>query len=43
MLVILIAMLLLSLYANVQRWRRARIETAIVTPTATPTLTPAAQ
>jgi hypothetical protein len=34
MLVILGAMLLLSLYANVQRWRRGQIEKAIFTPAA---------
>jgi hypothetical protein len=34
MLVILGAMLLLSLYANVQRWRRAQIEKVIFTPAA---------
>jgi hypothetical protein len=34
MLVILGAMLLLSLYANVQRWRRAKIEKVIFTPAA---------
>jgi hypothetical protein len=36
MLVILGAMLLLSLYANVQRWRRAQVEKVIVTPIASP-------
>jgi hypothetical protein len=32
MLVIVIALVLLSLYANVQRWRRDKIETVIFTP-----------
>ncbi|MDQ2825044.1 MAG: hypothetical protein M3R29_06320 [Verrucomicrobiota bacterium] len=36
MIVILVAMALLSLYSNVHRWRREKIETVIVTPTATP-------
>jgi hypothetical protein len=40
MLVILGAMLLLSLYANVQRWRRAQIEKTIVTRAAVPAISP---
>jgi hypothetical protein len=36
MIVILIAMALVSLYSNVQRSRRSKIETVIVTPVATP-------
>jgi len=45
MLVILGAMFLLSLYANVQRWRRAQIEKAIFTaaaalPSASPSASP---
>jgi hypothetical protein len=43
MLVILGAMLLLSLYASVQRWRRAQIEKVIVTPAAAlPSASPSA-
>jgi hypothetical protein len=37
--VILIAMALLSIYSNVQRWRRDKIETVIVTPAASPSPT----
>jgi hypothetical protein len=40
MLVILAAMALVSIYANVQRWRRDKIETVIVTPVALPSATP---
>jgi len=36
MLVIILAMALLALYANIQNWRRSKIETAIVTPVASP-------
>jgi len=32
MIVIVATMALLALYANVQRWRRDKIETVIVTP-----------
>ena len=39
MIVILVAMALLSLYSNVQRWRRDKIETVIVTPAASPSPT----
>ena len=35
MIVILVAMALVSVYSNVQRWRRNKIETVIVTPEAT--------
>jgi hypothetical protein len=43
MLVILGAMLLLSLYANVQRWRRAQIEKAVFTAAAAlPSVSPSA-
>jgi hypothetical protein len=38
--IILGAMVLLALYANVQKWRRDKIETVIVTPISTPTPTP---
>jgi hypothetical protein len=42
-LVILGAMLLLSLYANVQRWRRAKVEKVIFTPPAAlPSASPSA-
>jgi type II secretory pathway pseudopilin PulG len=40
MVVILAAMALVSLYSNVQRWRRSKIETVIVTPAASPSSTP---
>jgi hypothetical protein len=40
MVVILIVMALLSAYSNVQRWRRDKIETVIVTPIASPSPTP---
>jgi magnesium-transporting ATPase (P-type) len=40
MVVILAAMALVSLYSNVQRWRRSKIETIIVTPAASPSSTP---
>jgi hypothetical protein len=36
MIVIFIAMALLSLYSNVQRWRRDKVETVIVMPAASP-------
>jgi len=39
MIVILIAMALLSLYSNVQRWRRDKVETVIVMPAASPSST----
>ena len=38
--VVLAVMALLSLYANVQRFRRAKIETVIVTPVETPSPSP---
>jgi hypothetical protein len=34
--VILVAMAIVALYANVQRFRRNKLETVIVTPAATP-------
>ena len=37
---ILAGMIAVSIYSNVQRWRRDKIETVIVTPVATPTATP---
>jgi hypothetical protein len=37
MIVILVALALLSLYSNVQRWRRDKVETIIVIPAASPT------
>jgi hypothetical protein len=37
---VLAGMSLVSIYSNVQRWRRDKIETVIVTPVATPTATP---
>jgi hypothetical protein len=42
MAIILLAMALLALYANVQKWRRDKIETVIVRPAATVTPSPAA-
>ncbi|MEY2538918.1 MAG: hypothetical protein QOG67_2658 [Verrucomicrobiota bacterium] len=38
--VILAAMALVAIYANVQRLRRDKIETVIVTPAANPSLSP---
>jgi hypothetical protein len=38
--VILAAMAFVSIYANVQRWRRDKIESVIVTPAAAPSATP---
>ena len=40
MVIILAAMALVSIYANVQSWRRSRIESVIVTPAASPSATP---
>jgi hypothetical protein len=37
---VLVAMSLVAIFSNVQRWRRHKIETVIVTPVATPTATP---
>jgi hypothetical protein len=39
MIAILVAMALLSLYSNVQRWRRDKVETVIVMPAASPSPT----
>jgi hypothetical protein len=39
MVVIVATMALLALYANVQRWRRDKIETVIVIPEASPSPT----
>jgi hypothetical protein len=36
MVVIVAAMVLLALYSNVQRWRRDKIETVIITPAPSP-------
>ena len=41
--VVLIVMALLSIYANVQRFRRDKIETVIVTPVETPSPAPTAR
>ena len=38
---VLVGMLIVAIYSNVQRWRRDQIETVIVTPVQTPTATPA--
>jgi hypothetical protein len=40
MIVILAAMAFVAIYANVQRWRRDKIETVIITPASSPTPTP---
>ena len=40
MAVIIAAMALVSIYANVQSWRRDKIESVVVTPVASPTATP---
>jgi hypothetical protein len=40
MVIILAAMALVSIYANVQNWRRNKIESVIVTPVASPSATP---
>jgi hypothetical protein len=39
MIVVFIAMALLSIYSNVQRWRRDKVETVIVMPAASPSST----
>ncbi len=39
MIAILAGMALVAIYSNVQRWRRDKIETVIVTPFATPAAT----
>jgi hypothetical protein len=36
MLVVVVAMALLAVYANVQRWRRDKIENVIVIPSGSP-------
>ncbi len=38
--VVLVGMALVAIYSNVQHWRRAKIETVIVTPVPTPDATP---
>lgn len=38
MAIILAGMLTVAIYSNVQRWRRDKIETVIVTPVPTPTV-----
>jgi hypothetical protein len=40
MLVVIVAMALIALYANVQRWRRAEIETVTITPELSPSISP---
>ena len=40
MLVVIVAMALIALYANVQRWRRAEIETVTITPASSPSISP---
>jgi hypothetical protein len=39
MALVLFVLLLLALYANVQRWRRDKLETVIVTPAGSPSPT----
>lgn len=43
MIIILIAMALVAIYANVQKARRTKIESVIITPVATATPAPAAE
>jgi hypothetical protein len=40
MLIVIVAMALIALYANVQRWRRAEIETVTITPALSPSISP---
>jgi cell division septal protein FtsQ len=40
MVVIIVAMALVSIYANVQSWRRSKIESVVVTPATSPSATP---
>ena len=40
MIVIVFVLALVAVYANVQRWRRDKLETVIITPAASPTASP---
>jgi hypothetical protein len=40
MIVIVVAMALVSIYANVQHWRRDKLETVIITPAESPAASP---
>jgi len=40
MLAAIVAVALIALYANVQRWRRAKIETVTITPASAPVISP---
>jgi hypothetical protein len=40
MIVILVAMALVAIYANVQHWRRDKLETVIITPAESPAPSP---
>ncbi len=40
MIVIVFVLALVAVYANVQRWRRDKLETVIITPAASPAASP---
>jgi hypothetical protein len=40
MLAAIVAVALIALYANVQRWHRAKIETVTITPASSPAISP---
>ncbi len=40
MIVIVFVLALVAVYANVQRWRRDKLETVIITPAVSPTASP---
>jgi hypothetical protein len=40
MLAAIVAVALIALYANVQRWRRVKIETVTITPASSPAISP---
>ncbi|HET9418731.1 MAG TPA: hypothetical protein VFO30_05265 [Chthoniobacterales bacterium] len=42
MIIIVAVMAFVAIYANVQRWRRDKLEHVIITPVASPTASPAA-
>jgi hypothetical protein len=42
MLVIIMVMAFVAIYANVQRWRRDKLEQVIIIPAASPTASPVA-
>jgi hypothetical protein len=43
MIAIIVVMAFVAIYANVQRWRRDKLEHVIITPAASPTASPVAQ